>query len=67
MPRSIADECPVVEWNSLEISVYVLCYDGTISATDVGAGGIGNWYGDNTAYQMKVHASATTANLDTPR
>ena len=44
-------------------NIYVLCYDGTISATDVGAGGIGNWYGDNTVYQMKVHASATTANL----
>ena len=44
-------------------NVYVLCYDGTISATDVGPGGVGNWYGDNTPYQMKVHASATSANL----
>ena len=44
-------------------NVYVLCYDGTIGATDVGSGGVGNWCGDNTPYQMKVHASATTANL----
>jgi hypothetical protein len=43
--------------------IYVLCFNGTISATDVPAGGIGNWAGDNTPYQMQVHASATTAHL----
>jgi hypothetical protein len=45
--------------------IYVLCYNGTIGATDVGSGGIGNWAGDNTPYQMQVHAAATTANLQT--
>jgi hypothetical protein len=43
-------------------NIYVLCYNGTIGATDV-TGPIGNWYGDNTPYQMQVHASATVANL----
>ncbi len=43
-------------------NIYVLCYDGTISATDV-SGPIGNWYGNNTPYQMKVYESATVANL----
>ena len=35
-------------------NIYVLCYNGTISATDV-SGSIGNWYGNNTPYQMKVY------------
>jgi acyl-CoA hydrolase len=43
-------------------NVYVLCYNGTIGSVDV-TGSFGNWYGDNTAYQMKVHSSATTSNL----
>ena len=43
-------------------NIYVLCYNGTISATDV-SGPIGNWYGNNTPYQMKVYESATVANL----
>jgi len=43
-------------------NIYVLCYNGTIGATDV-SGSIGNWPGNNTPYQMQVHASATTANL----
>ena len=42
-------------------NVYVLNYNGTIAATDSATPG--NWNGDNTPYQMKVHASATTANL----
>jgi Peptidase C13 family/FG-GAP-like repeat len=45
-------------------NIYVLCYNGTIGATDV-TGAVGNWYGNNTAYQMKVSYSATTANLQT--
>ncbi len=43
-------------------NIYVLCYNGTISAVDV-SGAVGNWYGDNTPYEMQVHSSATTANL----
>jgi hypothetical protein len=43
-------------------NIYVLCYNGTISATDA-ANPVGNWAGNNTPYQMKVHSSATTANL----
>lgn len=43
-------------------NIYVLCYNGTIGAVDV-SGSVGNWAGNNTPYQMKVHASATTANL----
>lgn len=42
--------------------ILVLCFDGTINATDTG-GSIGNWVGDNTPYRMQVHASATAANL----
>lgn len=43
-------------------NIYVLCYNGTIGAADV-SGAVGNWAGNNTPYQMQVHASATTANL----
>lgn len=43
-------------------NIYVLCYNGTIGAVDV-SGSVGNWAGNNTPYQMKVYASATTANL----
>jgi len=43
-------------------NIYVLCYDGSIGATDV-TGAVGNWSGNNTPYQMKVHGSATVANL----
>jgi hypothetical protein len=42
--------------------IYVLCYDGTINATDTG-GSIGNWVGDNTPYRMTVHSAATAADL----
>ncbi len=45
-------------------NIYVLCYNGTIGAVDV-TGAVGNWAGNNTAYQMKVFASATTANMQT--
>ena len=45
-------------------NIYVLCYNGTISAVDV-TGAVGNWAGNNTAYQMQVNYSATTANLQT--
>ena len=45
-------------------NIYVLCYNGTIGAMDV-SGAVGNWVGNNTAYQMKVFASATTANMQT--
>ncbi|MGO8670745.1 MAG: FG-GAP repeat domain-containing protein [Capsulimonadaceae bacterium] len=43
-------------------NVYVLCYNGTIGATNV-SGPVGNWAGNNTPYQMQVNSSATTANL----
>ena len=43
-------------------NVFVLCYNGALGATDV-SGSFGNWAGDNTAYRMHIHASATTANL----
>ncbi len=42
-------------------NVYVLNYNGTIAATD--STNPGNWNGNNTAYQMKVHSSATKDNL----
>ncbi len=45
-------------------NIYVLCYNGTIGAVDV-SGAVGNWAGNNTPYQMQVHSSATTANLQT--
>jgi hypothetical protein len=44
-------------------NIYVLCYDGTIRATDATAQEMVNWVGDNTPYQMHVHASATKQNL----
>ena len=43
-------------------NIYVLCYNGTISATDV-TGSIGSWAGNNTPYQMNVFGAATVANL----
>jgi hypothetical protein len=43
-------------------NIYVLCYNGTIGAVNV-TGAVGNWAGNNTPYQMKVFASATTANM----
>ena len=43
-------------------NIYVLCYNGTIGATDV-VGPIGNWVGDNTPYQMRVSAAASLGNL----
>jgi hypothetical protein len=43
-------------------NIYVLCYNGTISATDA-QNPVGNWCGNNTPYQMQVHSSATIANL----
>jgi hypothetical protein len=45
-------------------NIYVLCYNGTIGATDA-SNPVGNWAGNNTAYQMKVAHSATMANLQT--
>ncbi len=42
-------------------NVYVLSYNGTLAAAD--STSPGNWNGDNTPYQMKIHSSATTANL----
>lgn len=44
-------------------NIYVLCYDGTIGATDATAAQMVNWVGDNTPYQMKVSASATKQHL----
>lgn len=43
--------------------IHVLCYDGTIGATDATASEMATWVGDGTAYQMTVDASATKANL----
>jgi len=43
--------------------IHVLCYDGTIGATDATASDMATWVGDGTAYQMSVDASATKANL----
>jgi hypothetical protein len=45
-------------------NIYVLCYDGTISAVDAPSP-VGNWVGNNTPYEMKVSYKATTANLQT--
>lgn len=39
--------------------IYVLCYDGTIGATDATPAQMATWIGDGTPYQMHVHASAT--------
>lgn len=44
-------------------NIQVLCYDGTIGATDANTAGMATWVGDGTAYQMKVDASATKAHL----
>lgn len=44
--------------------IYVLCYDGTVGATDA-SNPVGNWAGNNTPYQMNVRYSATVANLQT--
>jgi hypothetical protein len=44
-------------------NIYVLCYDGTIGATDANAAGMATWIGDGTKYEMKVNASATKAHL----
>jgi hypothetical protein len=49
-------------YNFNPANIFVLCYNGTIGAVDV-TGPIGNWVGNNTPYQMQVHASATVANL----
>jgi Peptidase C13 family len=43
--------------------IYVLCYDGTIGATDASAADLATWVGDNTPYQMRIHASATKQHL----
>lgn len=43
--------------------IRVLCYDGTIGATDATAADLATWVGDGTAYEMPVDASATKANL----
>jgi hypothetical protein len=44
-------------------NIYVLCYDGTIGATDATASDMATWVGDGTAYEMDVTSSATKANL----
>jgi len=44
-------------------NIYVLCYDGSIGATDATAAEMATWVGDGTAYQMDVTSSATKANL----
>jgi hypothetical protein len=44
-------------------NIKVLCYDGTIGATDATAAQMATWVGDGTPYQMKVDASATKAHL----
>jgi hypothetical protein len=46
-------------------NIYVLCYDGTIGATDATAGEMATWVGDGTAYEMEVTSSATKAHLQT--
>jgi FG-GAP-like repeat/Peptidase C13 family len=43
-------------------NIYVLCYNGAIGAVNAPTP-VGNWAGNNTPYQMQVHASATTGNL----
>ncbi len=43
--------------------IQVLCYDGTIGATDATAADMATWVGDGTAYQMQVNGAATKANL----
>jgi len=45
------------------INIYVLCYDGTIGATDATSAQMATWVGDDTPYEMNVHASFTKANL----
>jgi hypothetical protein len=45
--------------------IYVLCYDGTIAATDATAADMATWVGDNTPYEMVVSAAATKQNLQT--
>ena len=44
-------------------NIYVLCYDGTIGATDASAADMATWVGDATAYEMDVTAPATKADL----
>jgi Peptidase C13 family len=44
-------------------NIYVLCYDGTIGATDANAAAMATWVGDGTAYEMKVTGAATKAVL----
>jgi len=44
-------------------NIYVLCYDGTVGATDATAEEMATWIGDGTAYEMQVTASATKENL----
>lgn len=46
-------------------NIYVLCYDGTIGATDATSVDMAKWVGDDTSYQMAVDSSATKANLQT--
>src|SRR4051812_27250154 len=44
-------------------NIHVLCYDGTIGATDASGSAMSTWVGDGTAYEMHVNAAATEANL----
>ena len=43
--------------------IHVLCYDGSIGATDATPAQMATWVGDGTAYQMQVSGAATKANL----
>src|SRR5262245_28060053 len=45
--------------------IYVLCYNGTIGAVDATAADTATWVGDDTPYEMVVHAAATKQNLQT--
>jgi Peptidase C13 family len=44
-------------------NIRVLCYDGSIGATDASAADMATWVGDGTAYEMQVNAPATKADL----
>lgn len=45
-------------------NIYVLCYDGTIGATDATATDMATWVGDGSAYEMELTAAATKGNLE---
>ena len=51
-------------YNYNPANIYVLNYDGTINYQEPPDEGIGNWPGDNTAYQMPVNDQGTKAALE---